>query len=195
MNALSCCFKLILSLLSILQVNYRESLSRAADVRYIHKKQSGGSGQFADVQIRFEPGEPGSGFEFVSEIKGGAVPKEFIPGVVKVDSPGHAARLGLEDEAAVWAELVFKWSERLLWAEALHHAFIWTVCRSVCNLERRATPCGEMCPGVICLHEITPQSILNAPASAAPGSHLAVELFSARQVQQPSWRVGQSLWD
>eukprot|EP00891_Asterochloris_glomerata_P006841 jgi/Astpho2/6841/e_gw1.00105.13.1_t len=65
------------------QVNYRESLSRAADVRYIHKKQSGGSGQFADVQIRFEPGEPGSGFEFVSEIKGGAVPKEFIPGVVK----------------------------------------------------------------------------------------------------------------
>ena len=58
-------------------------------MRYIHKKQSGGSGQFADVQIRFEPGEPGSGFEFVSEIKGGAVPKEFIPGVVKVGVPGH----------------------------------------------------------------------------------------------------------
>ena len=55
------------------QVNYRESISRPADVRYIHKKQSGGSGQFADVAIRFTPGEPGSGFEFRSEIKGGVV--------------------------------------------------------------------------------------------------------------------------
>ena len=55
------------------QVNYRESISKPADIRYVHKKQSGGSGQFADVAIRFEPGEPGSGFEFRSEIKGGVV--------------------------------------------------------------------------------------------------------------------------
>lgn len=68
----------------MLQVNYRESISKMADVRYIHKKQSGGSGQFADVAIRFEPGEPGSGFVFKSDIKGGTVPKEYIPGVVKV---------------------------------------------------------------------------------------------------------------
>jgi len=47
------------------------------------KKQSGGSGQFADVAIRFEPGEPGSGFVFKSEIKGGTVPKEYVPGVLK----------------------------------------------------------------------------------------------------------------
>eukprot|EP00775_Hariotina_reticulata_P007518 gene7518-7729_t len=65
------------------QVNYRESISRQNDVRYVHKKQSGGSGQFADVAIRFEPGEPGTGFVFRSEIKGGAVPKEYIPGVLK----------------------------------------------------------------------------------------------------------------
>lgn len=65
------------------QVNYREGISRAAEVRYVHKKQSGGSGQFADVAIRFEPGEPGSGFEFRSDIKGGVVPKEYIPGVTK----------------------------------------------------------------------------------------------------------------
>lgn len=65
------------------QVNYRESISRQADVRYVHKKQSGGSGQFADVAIRFEPGEPGTGFVFKSDIKGGAVPKEYIPGVTK----------------------------------------------------------------------------------------------------------------
>lgn len=65
------------------QVNYCESISKPSDVRYIHKKQSGGSGQFADVAIRFEPLEAGSGFEFVSEIKGGVVPKEYIPGVIK----------------------------------------------------------------------------------------------------------------
>ncbi|KAK9860335.1 hypothetical protein WJX84_005530 [Apatococcus fuscideae] len=68
------------------QVNYRESISRKADIRYVHKKQSGGSGQFADIAVRFEPGEPGSGFEFRSEIKGGVVPKagvmvlEYTPG-------------------------------------------------------------------------------------------------------------------
>lgn len=55
------------------QVNYRESISRGADIKYTHKKQSGGSGQFAEVAIRFEPGESGSGFEFRSEIKGGVV--------------------------------------------------------------------------------------------------------------------------
>merc|ERR1712216_918005 len=65
------------------QVNYRESISKTASVKYTHKKQSGGSGQFADVEIKFEPAEPGVGFEFVSEIKGGAVPKEYIPGVSK----------------------------------------------------------------------------------------------------------------
>ena len=50
-------------------MNYRESINKMHEIRYVHKKQSGGSGQFADIAIRFEPGEPGSGFEFVSEIK------------------------------------------------------------------------------------------------------------------------------
>jgi elongation factor G len=65
------------------QVNYRESINKSHEIRYVHKKQSGGSGQFADVCIRFEPAEPGTGFEFVSEIKGGVVPREFIPAVQK----------------------------------------------------------------------------------------------------------------
>merc|ERR1719478_915362 len=65
------------------QVNYRESISKPASIKYTHKKQSGGSGQYADVQIKFEPLEPGSGFEFATDLKGGSVPKEYIPGVEK----------------------------------------------------------------------------------------------------------------
>jgi elongation factor G len=65
------------------QVAYRESLGKVADIDYTHKKQTGGTGQFARVKIKFEPGEQGSGFIFESAIVGGAVPKEFIPGVQK----------------------------------------------------------------------------------------------------------------
>jgi elongation factor G len=65
------------------QVAYRESLGRKADIDYTHKKQTGGTGQFARVKIVFEPGEEGSGFVFESSIIGGSVPKEFIPGVQK----------------------------------------------------------------------------------------------------------------
>jgi elongation factor G len=65
------------------QVAYRESLGKATDIDYTHKKQTGGTGQFARVKIRFEPGEQGSGFVFENTIVGGAVPKEFIPGVQK----------------------------------------------------------------------------------------------------------------
>jgi len=65
------------------QVAYRESLGRKVDIDYTHKKQTGGTGQFARVMITFEPGEPGSGFVFESKIVGGSIPKEFIPGVEK----------------------------------------------------------------------------------------------------------------
>merc|ERR1711966_459776 len=66
------------------QVSYREAMTTAAEIDYSHKKQSGGSGQFARVKIKFEPLEEGTtGFEFKSDIKGGAVPKEYIPGVQK----------------------------------------------------------------------------------------------------------------
>ena len=65
------------------QVAYRETISKLIDVDYIHKKQSGGAGQFARVKIRFEPGDPGSGYEFINQIKGGNVPTEYIPGVQK----------------------------------------------------------------------------------------------------------------
>ncbi len=65
------------------QVAYRETLARATEVDYTHKKQTGGTGQFARVKLRLEPNEAGKGNEFASEIVGGVVPKEFIPGVEK----------------------------------------------------------------------------------------------------------------
>ncbi len=65
------------------QVAYRETITKSAEIDYTHKKQSGGSGQFARIKLVFEPGEPGDGFQFKSEIVGGSVPKEYIPGVEK----------------------------------------------------------------------------------------------------------------
>jgi len=66
------------------QVAYREAITKPAVIDYTHKKQSGGSGQFAKIQVKFEPlvGED-AGFQFEQEIKGGSVPKEYIPGVAK----------------------------------------------------------------------------------------------------------------
>jgi elongation factor G len=65
------------------QVAYRETITRAAEIDYIHRKQTGGAGQFARVKIRFEPLPTGSGFVFENSVIGGTVPKEYIPGVEK----------------------------------------------------------------------------------------------------------------
>lgn len=69
------------------QVSYREAITQSAEVDYTHKKQSGGSGQYARVKIQFEPknmdDSDNMDFEFAQDIKGGSVPKEYIPGVQK----------------------------------------------------------------------------------------------------------------
>ena len=79
------------------QVAYREKTTRAVEHDYTHKKQSGGTGQFARIKFMLEPNDPGKGFEFESKIVGGAVPKEYIPGVTKglesVLGAGHRRRL------------------------------------------------------------------------------------------------------
>ena len=65
------------------QVAYRETFTKKVEEQYVHKKQTGGSGQFAEVWITFEPLERGAGFEFVDETVGGSVPKEYVPAVEK----------------------------------------------------------------------------------------------------------------
>ncbi|WP_043603204.1 elongation factor G [Novosphingobium sp. Rr 2-17] len=65
------------------QVAYREYLGKPVDVDYTHKKQSGGTGQFGRVKIKVTPGERGSGINFKDEIKGGNIPKEYIPAIEK----------------------------------------------------------------------------------------------------------------
>jgi len=65
------------------QVAYRETISRTGEIDYTHKKQTGGSGQFARIKLRFDPLPKGTGYEFENETVGGTVPREFVPGVEK----------------------------------------------------------------------------------------------------------------
>jgi elongation factor G len=65
------------------QVAYRETFTKPIQEQYIHKKQTGGSGQFAEVWIKFEPLQRGEGFQFVDETVGGSVPREYVPSVEK----------------------------------------------------------------------------------------------------------------
>ncbi|MBB4301614.1 elongation factor G [Rhodobium orientis] len=118
------------------QVAYRETVTKAYEIDYTHKKQSGGSGQFARVKLVIEPGEPGEGFQFESKIVGGNVPREYIPGVSKgiesVMGSGIIAGFPVVDVKATLIDgayhdvdssvLAFEIASRAAFREALHKA-------------------------------------------------------------------------
>ena len=119
------------------QVAYRETLRRAVQkVDYVHKKQSGGSGQYAKVIIDLEPLEPGSGYEFVNAITGGRIPKEYIPAVdegvqdamqfgVLAGYPVEDIKVTLQDGAyhdVDSSELAFKIAGSMVFKEAARKA-------------------------------------------------------------------------
>jgi elongation factor G len=86
---------------SVPKVPYRETITKTVEVQGRHKKQTGGRGQFGDVWIRFEPLPPGTGFEFVDEVYGGHVPRNFIPavekGLLEALQEGHLAGYQITD--------------------------------------------------------------------------------------------------
>jgi translation elongation factor EF-G len=118
------------------QVAFRERITQPAEAKYTHKKQSGGSGQFAVVKLRVEPNALGKGYQFESKITGGAVPKEYIPGVEKgiesVLSSGVVAGFPVVDVKVELVDgryhdvdssaLAFEIAARAAFREALHKA-------------------------------------------------------------------------
>jgi elongation factor G len=118
------------------QVAYRETITRATEVRHVYKKQTGGPGQFADVLLRFEPGASGSGIVFESKITGGAIPREFIPaveaGVKKAAANGAVAGHPVVDFKAVLLDgsyherdsstIAFEHAAMAAWREAMQKA-------------------------------------------------------------------------
>lgn len=117
-------------------IPYKETITKKATAKYRHKKQSGGRGQFGEVELRIEPTRRGKGFEFVDEIKGASIPGQYIPGVekgvVEAMIEGNLAKYPVTDVlVAVYdgsfhpvdsSELAFKLAARNAFREAMDQA-------------------------------------------------------------------------
>lgn len=117
-------------------IPYKETITRKATAKYRHKKQSGGRGQFGEVELRIEPTQRGKGFEFLDEIKGASIPGQYIPGVekgvVEAMEEGNLAKYPVTDVlVAVYdgsfhpvdsSELAFRLAARNAFREAMDQA-------------------------------------------------------------------------
>lgn len=117
-------------------IPYKETITKKATAKYRHKKQSGGRGQFGEVELRIEPMRRGKGFEFVDEIKGASIPGQYIPGVekgvVEAMMEGYLAKYPVTDvlvavydgsfHAVDSSELAFKLAARNAFREAMDQA-------------------------------------------------------------------------
>ena len=140
------------------QVAYRETLGRMIEQEYKHAKQTGGRGQYGHVHLRVEPSEPGAGFEFVDAIKGGSVPKEYIPAVRKGVSEAMEAGVVAGYPVIDVKTTLFDGSYHEV--DSSEHAFKAAAIQAFREASMRAAP--ELLEPIMRVEVVTPEGYMGA---------------------------------
>ena len=140
------------------QVAYRETLGRMIEQEYKHAKQTGGRGQYGHVHLRVEPSEPGVGFEFVDAIKGGSVPKEYIPAVRKGVSEAMEAGVVAGYPVIDVKTTLFDGSYHEV--DSSEHAFKAAAIQAFREASMRAAP--ELLEPIMRVEVVTPEDYMGA---------------------------------
>ncbi|HIN60821.1 MAG TPA: elongation factor G [Gammaproteobacteria bacterium] len=140
------------------QVAYRETLGRMIEQEYKHAKQTGGRGQYGHVHLRVEPSEPGAGFEFVDAIKGGSVPKEYIPAVRKGVSEAMEAGVVAGYPVIDVKTTLFDGSYHEV--DSSEHAFKVAAIQAFREASMRAAP--ELLEPIMRVEVVTPEGYMGA---------------------------------
>jgi elongation factor G len=140
------------------QVAYRETVGRMIEQEYKHAKQTGGRGQYGHVHLRVEPSEPGAGFEFVDAIKGGSVPKEYIPAVRKGVSEAMEAGVVAGYPVIDVKTTLFDGSYHEV--DSSEHAFKAAAIQAFREASMRAAP--ELLEPIMRVEVVTPEDYMGA---------------------------------
>ena len=140
------------------QVAYRETLGRMIEQEHKHAKQTGGRGQYGHVHLRVEPSEPGAGFEFVDAIKGGSVPKEYIPAVRKGVSEAMEAGVVAGYPVIDVKTTLFDGSYHEV--DSSEHAFKAAAIQAFREASMRAAP--ELLEPIMRVEVVTPEDYMGA---------------------------------
>jgi elongation factor G len=140
------------------QVAYRETVGRMIEQEYKHAKQTGGRGQYGHVHLRVEPSEPGAGFEFVDAIKGGSVPKEYIPAVRKGVSEAMEAGVVAGYPVIDVKTTLFDGSYHEV--DSSEHAFKAAAIQAFREASMRAAP--ELLEPIMHVEVVTPEDYMGA---------------------------------